>query len=392
MLKLFFWKKPQVNLNILYFMAFFLALAGALPTYIQSSHLENFFGLSTVTWFFIMANLISILAILFFPRLIKKFGNYQITWSVSLIFILSLVGLGLSTHYILIFLFFILMQLAFNLIWINMDIFVESFSTNGSTGKTRTTYFTIINLAWIISPSISANLISLNNYSNIFLMASILVIPFLLIFLFYSRKIKTKIRYKKTTTIQTIKKMIKDPNLRGIFWLAMLLNVFFNTATIFVPIYLNKVIGFSWSQLGLMFSLMLIPFILIEIPAGIIADKYFGEKEMLYLGYIIMIICLCLLFTSTSTNFWFWSGLLFTSRIGAALVEAMRETYFFKKVCSKEIEKINLFRTAIPFGHLLGSIISLLVLFFLPVNYIFIITALVICSAFPFLLTIKDTK
>lgn len=392
MLNLPFFKKPQTNLKVLYLMTFFLALSTSLPAYIQSSHLENFVGLTAITWFFVSANLISILAILFFPYFIKRFNNYRSTGLVSSLFLISLAGLGFSTNYVLIFLFFILMQVALNLIWINMDIFVENFSSNKTIGKTRTIYFTIINLAWIVSPIIAAQLINFNNYSKVFLVASLLIVPFLLIFLLYANKIKSKVSYGKMDIGKTIKKMYADHNLRGIFWLAMLLNVFFNATVIFVPIYLNKVIGFSWIELGLMFSIMLFPFIIIEIPAGIIADKYLGEKEMLYLGYLIIIVCLCLFFTSSSTSFWFWTIVLFFSRVGAALVEAMRETYFFKKIHAKDIDKINVFRTAIPFGYVFGSLISSVVLFFLPIQYVFLVTAIVLCSAFPFLAIIKDTK
>jgi len=392
MLNLPFFKKPQTNLKVLYLMTFFLALSTSLPAYIQSSHLENFVGLTAITWFFVSANLISILAILFFPYFIKKFNNYRSTGIISSLFLISLAGLSFSTNYILIFLFFILMQVALNLIWINMDIFVENFSSNNTIGKTRTVYFTIINLAWILSPIIAAQLINFNNYSKVFLVASLLIVPFLLIFLLYANKITSKVSYGKMNIKKTIKKMYADHNLRGIFWLAMLLNVFFNAAVIFVPIYLNKVIGFSWTELGLMFSIMLLPFIIVEIPAGIIADKYLGEKEMLYLGYLIIIICLCLFFTSSSTSFWFWTIILFFSRVGAALVEAMRETYFFKKIHAKDIDKINVFRAAIPFGYVFGSLISSIVLIFLPIQYVFLVTAIVLCSAFPFLTIIKDTK
>jgi len=392
MFNLLFWKKPKNNLNILFVMAFFLALAGALPAYIQSSYLETFVGLSAVNWFFIIANSISILAILFFPRLIKKLGNYLTTGFVSLLFLASLLGMGLTTNIFLIFLFFITLQISINLIWINMDIFVENFSNNSTTGQTRTIYFTVINLAWIISPSLAAWIIDLQGYAGSFLMSALLIIPFIIIFLLKAKKIKSSITYSHSSFTKSLKEMYQNHNLRGIFWLAMLLNVFFNATTVFIPIYLNRVVGFTWVELGLMFSIMLLPFLFIEIPAGIIADKYLGEKEMLALGYLIMIICLCLFFTSNSVNFWFWTALLFVSRIGAALVEAMRESYFFKNVCAKDVEKINIFRTTIPIGYLFGSLLSLVVLIFLPMSYIFPITAIILCSAFPFLAIIKDTR
>lgn len=391
MFKLFTKKKSKISLVILYIMAFFLALASALPAYIQSSYIESFVGLSAVNWFFIAANVVSIIMTLFFPRLIKKIGNYFTTGFIAVLFISALIGLGTSHNPYLIFLFFIIMQVTANLILINMDIFVENFSKDSSTGQTRTIYFTIINLAWMLSPNLSAWLINLSGYYGVFLFSACLLIPFLLIQLIAGSKINGHFDYKKTSIRKTIKEMYKNRDLRSIFWLSMLLNVFYNTAVVFIPIYLNRVIGFSWTELGIVFSIMLVPFLLVEIPAGIISDKYLGEKEMFCVGYFLIIITL-LLSTSTSCNLWFWAILLFIGRIGAALVEAMRESYFFKKVNAKEIDKINVFRTAIPFGYLIGSVLSLITLAFLPIPYIFIFTALFMCSALYFLIKIKDTK
>ncbi len=392
MFNLFFWKKPKKNLTILYLMVFFLTLTCALPAYIQSSYLEGVVGLSAVNLFFISSNIISIIAILFFPYLIKKLGNYFSTSFIGFLFILALVGLGFGTNPWLIFLFFISMQVLSNLIYINMDIFVENFSQNSSTGQTRTIYFTIINLAWVISPSVSAWLINLDGYSSVFLVAALLLVPFLLILLAAGHKIKEKYNYKKIALKKTVRTMFQNKDLRGVFGLAALLNVFYNATTVFMPIYLNQTIGFSWTEIGLIFSIMLLPFLIVEIPAGIISDKYTGEKEFFFIGYLILITCLVLFFSSTSQSFWFWAGLLFISRIGAALVEAMRESYFFKKVDAKEITKINIFRTATPLGYLIGSILSVVTLIFLPISYIFIVTAVVLCSSFYFLLAIKDTK
>ncbi len=392
MFNLFFWRKPKVNLIIIYLMAFFWALAAALPAYVQSSYLENFIGLSAVTWFFIFANLISFFSIIFFPRLIKKFGNYLSTGLIASLALVSFIGLGLSTRAAFIFLFFALMQLSINLVWINMDIFLESFSKDASTGKTRTIYFTIINLAWVLSPNLSAWLISLLDYKGVFLVSASLIIPFLLIFVFQGNKIKSEIKYKKERILKTVREMLKNKNLKGVYWLAALLNVFYSVATVFVPIYLHKTLGFSWAELGLAFSIMLIPFLIVEIPAGIIADKYLGEKEFFFIGFTIIITCLIIFFYSTSLNIWFWAAILFISRIGAALVEAMRESYFFKNVSASDVNKINLFRTATPFGYLLGTALATVILLFLPIQYIFALIALFIFSAFPALFGIKDTK
>lgn len=391
MLNLFFWRKPKSNLAILYLMAFFLALAGALPAYIQSSFIESYVGVSAVNWFFIAANLVSLFAILFFPLIIKKYGNYLSTGLVSVLFLLSLAGLGLNTKPLFIFLFFILMQVSINLIWINMDIFVKEFSKTADTGKIRGIYFTIINLAWIVSPSISGWIISLSDYYAVFLSSALVLFPFLLIFSIFGRKIYSRPKYK-TNVLKSFKSMFKNKDLSSVFWLATLLNVFFSVAVITIPIYLNHYLGFSWSEIGLAFSIMLIPFLIVEIPAGFIADKYLGEKEMFALGFFIIIACLTVSMLTNSTNIWLWTIILFTGRVGAALVEAMRESYFFKKVSSRDVDKINIFRAALPLGYLIGSLLTIVSLIFWPINYVFLIAAIFICSAFPFILNMKDTK
>lgn len=387
-----FFKKKKRSLLPLYIMAFFLALSVALPAYIQSSYLGSYIGLSAVTWFFIISNVISVFTILLFPKFIRKFDSYFSAGIVSVIFILSLLGLGIASNVILLLISFIAMQVSMGLIWINMDLFVESFSKNSTTGQTRTIYFTIINLAWIVSPSLSAYVMQLSDYRLVYFVSALILAPFLVTFIFTARDIKHKVANQKNKISVTAVKMLKSKNLRGVFVLALLLNLFYNSAVIFIPVYLNKVIGFTWQDLGWMFSLMLIPFILVEIPAGIIADKYLGEKELFYLGFTIVIVCLSLFSLLDSHNPWLWAAILFLSRVGAALVEAMSETYFFKNVGAKDINKINLFRCSIPLGRVIGSILSLLMLIILPLRYLFVFTAIIMTSAFYYLSFMKDTK
>ena len=387
-----FHSRKKRSLWPLYIMAFFLALASALPAYIQSSYLDSYIGLSAIAWFFIISNVVSVFTILSFPKFIKKFDSYFSAGVVTVIFIISLLGLGLSSNIFSLLISFIVMQVSLALIWINMDLFVESFSKDSTTGRTRTIYFTIINLAWIVSPTISAWVLEFSDFRLVYFVAALTLAPFLAIFVISSKNIKHKIVSGKKNILTVAAKMFKNKSLRGIFGLALLLNLFYNSAVIFVPIYLNVNLGFSWHDLGWMFSVMLIPFILVEIPAGIISDKYLGEKELFYLGFSILIVCLSLFSLISSTSPWVWALLLFMSRVGAALIEAMTESYFFKNVGAKDVDKINIFRCSIPSGRIIGSLLSIIMLIILPINYIFVFTAVIMLSAFYFLAGMKDTK
>lgn len=385
-------KNTGANLSLLFFLGFILAVSTALPAYIQSNFLKQFVNLNILSLFFILANAGTILAILAFPRLIKKVSNYFLTKITLLVYGVSLLGLTLADTPAAALLGIILYTISSNLLWINMDILVESFSVNSLTGRIRAYYFTFINLGWIFSPLLSAYLISIGEYTMTFFVSAALIVPVFIIFYLQRKNLKDRVKYSKEKLNAVIKKMWNNKNLRGIFFLALLLNLFFSSAVVYIPIYLHEILGMPWQILGPIFSLMLVPFILVEIPAGIIADKYLGEKELLFAGFAIITGSLFLFYSITTPTIWLWAVVLFFSRIGAALVESMREAYFFKMVDAKDIEHINIFRATGPLGYILGAGLAILTLLFLPLQYLFLILAVIMLSSFFFIFSLKDTK
>jgi MFS family permease len=273
-----------------------------------------------------------------------------------------------------------------------MDILVESFSRDNSTGRTRAIYFTASNIAWIIAQLVSGQMANLEGYRVSFLISALIIIPFLIIFASSAKRLKDTMPYKKIRPLSTIKKVLTNNNIRGIFGLAFLLNLFYSCVVIFIPVYLHQVLGFGWDKLSIMFAIMLIPFVIFEIPAGILADKYIGEKEIFYTGFFILILSLLFFAFNRAHSFWAWTAILFFSRIGAALVESMREAYFFKIVEAKDVQLINFFRTTGPLGYIAGALIATIFLTTHSLNYVFIILAMIMASSFLFLTSMKDTK
>lgn len=382
----------EISLIILYFSGLILAVSSALPAYIQSNFLNRFVDLETVSLFFISANFFTVFSIIVFPKLIKKLKNFFLAKTVLVIYASSLLGLSIAKDPFSALFSVIFFTISSNLLWINMDILVENFSKNSSTGRTRTTYFTFINLGWIFAPTLSSYLIKLGDYQLSFLVAAFLTIPVFSIFIHQGNRLNDSVAYGREKIKTVIKKTWQNSNLRGIFFIALLLQLFYSTAVVYVPIYLHQTIGIEWASLGLMFSIMLVPFVIFEIPAGIAADKYFGEKEILFSGFLILIISLFCFFFIKTNSFFIWTGVLFLSRIGASLIEAMRETYFFKIVDAKDVGYINIFRTAAPLGYIIGPGLAMLVLAFFPLNYLFFIMAIIMISGFGFAFSLKDTK
>lgn len=384
--------KAKKNLKLLYFLAFVLASSTALPTYIQSNFLESFLGVSSVGLFFVVANIITFFCILIFPNYIRKISNIKLAMIVGFISFVSLLGLSIFHNTYLILLFFTSITVATSLIWINMDLFVESFSDNAETGKIRTLFFTFMNAGWIIAPILAGYLSQDGNYSKVYLVAAIAVLPFLLLLFSNRKRLRIKAIYDKVNLVKALSLLQKNFNLRGIFVIALLLQIFYSSAVVFIPLYLHHHLGFAWSSLGLMFSIMLIPFVLLEVPAGILADKYWGEKEILSFGLFVLILSLALFYITSSTSVFVWTGLLFLSRVGAALVESMRESYFFKIVDIENLQIINLFRTTGPLGYLIGSAIGATITLFLPLKFVFIFVAVILLIGFYYIYSLKDTR
>jgi MFS family permease len=123
-----------------------------------------------------------------------------------------------------------------------------------------------------------------------------------------------------------------------------------------------------------------------------LADKSFGEKEMLIGGLIIMGVSAGSLFFVTSNAIWVWGGILFTTRIGAAIIEILRDSYFYKKIDGRDVDIISFFRTASSAGYISAMVLSALILIVFPIKYIFLLVALVVLSGLYPALRLIDNK
>ncbi|MFA7628956.1 MAG: MFS transporter [Candidatus Dojkabacteria bacterium] len=385
--------KIKQSLIILYAGGFILSIATHITSYINSSFIETFVDVQHIGLFFITANIFTFIAMLFFTKIIIRLGNFTATKIILIIAILSSLGLisGISSWFLLPF--FIFMWASFNLLWINLDIFVESFTSNKNTGKTRAVFFTFINIGIIFSPMISAQLVLNEIYYNyVYLISACILLIFYFLLGFVKNKVHKVILYEKKSMKKTAVDFWKDKTLRGIYGVSFFLNLFFAVAVVYMPLYLHNELGFNWTSIGIMFSFMLLPFVLLEIPAGVIADKYLGEKELLYTGFIILTISLFFFGISGLKSFLFWTMLLFFSRVGSALIEAMRESRFFKIVDAENVSYINFLRTSYPLGYLIGTGLGVILLQWFNIPSLFILMSILFLFSFYFVQIIKDSK
>ena len=323
-------------------------------------------------------------------KILEKIGSYRFTvYSVIIEFIATL-GLVVSTSPFLIASYFLIHLVTISLILFNMDVFVESLSRDGQTGGIRATYLTLTNITIVITPSIIALLLFYNHYAFVYLVSALFLLP-----LYYLVKQFKRVKAPHVHYIhfrQTLLEYTNNNALRNIFVSQFLLQLFYAYMVIYVPLYLEKYVGFSWSEIGIMFTIMLLPFVLFELPVGEIEDKKHSEKEFLTIGFIIMGLSTLFISFLTTKLFWMWAVILFITRIGASLVEISTESYFFKHVNKEKTDVISFFRVSRPLSFIVAPLLATMSLQFIPFQYMFIVIGSIMILGAHFSLSLTDTE
>ena len=141
-----------------------------------------------------------------------------------------------------------------------------------------------------------------------------------------------------------------------------------------------------------MFTIMLLPFVLFELPLGIIADTRLGEKEIMATGFIITAIATAAISIPTTQNFFLWTSILFLTRTGASFIEVMTETYFFKFVNNSNSDAIGIFRLTRPISYIIGTLAATVALSFINYRFIFIGLAIIVLLGLYPTWKLKDTR
>lgn len=325
--------------------------------YVNSSFLEKFFSVDLVSLLFILGSLGSIILFFLATGLEKRLGNRIFFFLFLILEALAIAGLATIQAPIYIAVLFILFQSTSVMIFYSLDIFLEDATPEKETGSVRGTYLTLLNLAVLLSPMMIAFFAPNGEFIRLYIMSLFCLIPLFLLGIFSFKHFKDARQHFNSLPIIS---WWKHKDIRRVTLVRLTLNIFYSLAVIYIPIYLHQNIGFSWTEISIVFTIMLLPFVLFEIPVGRLADKWCGEKEFMTLGLFILGTTLLIIPFLKTPSVVAWAALLFISRIGASFIEIASESYFFKQVNTKDLGMISIFRITWPVAFIIGPFLAIL--------------------------------
>jgi len=372
----------EKKLKLLGFISFLFGFSEALLLYVTSDYFSQMLKSRNVSSFYFVAYVVALIGLLNMHKLVKLMGKsgafflfflLQIYLLFALIFLKQpIVGAILMMLYIVINYFS----------WTVLDVIIEEYSEDKKSGRIRGFHLMVLSAGILVGPFLSTELLSRFGFSGLFIATLILNCLMLIVALIGLRGVNGKFRGK--LTVQDIgMKILTNKNVLNIYIVSLALEAFFALMVVYTPLYLLG-LGFSWQQIGIAFTIMLIPFVALEYPIGILADEKFGEKEMIIGGLLIMSISTFAIFFLTSKSIFVWAGILLLTRIGAASVEILRDSYFYKKIDGRDVDLISFFRTTRAVAYLLATGLSAMLLVIAPMKYIFILVAgMVLIGVYP---------
>lgn len=380
----------QAELKALYTSSFLFAFHVALLAYIESSFLSGFIPEQYIGLVFTAGSLLAMAALVWMPAILSRIGNFRTIFLLSVIEIIALIILAMAKTAPIAITTFIIHASLYPLILFGFDIFLEHDSPDASTGNIRGIFLTAANAAWIVPPLLTGLILQDGDYWKIFAISALLMFPVLMLLMRRFSDFEDP-TYARPLFWRTFREIMARKNIYRIFMSNGILALFFAWMTIFTPLYLHNHLNFEWSTIGIIFSIMLIPFVLVDIPLGRLADSFLGEKEMLSAGFFIGAAATSVL-TFLPANALAWAAVLFMTRIGMATVQIMNESYFFKQVGDIDANIISMYRNTRPLAYVVAPLLGTIVLSLVEFRFLFLVLAVIVLFGLRYSLFIKDTK
>ncbi len=243
-----------------------------------------------------------------------------------------------------------------------LSIFIDDFTERKNLAKAEGKFYMFNNIGLLIGPVIGGYSAKYFGDSSIFILAGFFYLIALFVFLYQHLYQKNpRITHGKHEEdihelFQNIKTFFQNKEFRKVFILAFGLNYWWAVSLIYIPLEIKN-LGFGDNIVGWIVAAMAIPLILFERNTGRVADKR-GIRFPATLGFSLLV-----LFVLSFPLLYFKPILALIAfaivNFGAAWVEPLQETYFFKVAKKEEREKLyGIYNAAQPFSSIVSPFIG----------------------------------
>jgi MFS family permease len=338
-----------------------------------------------------MNALFGLVTLILLPRLLRRIGNVRATTGIIILSIFSLLILAFSHSTWIILPAFLIQSVLVTSFYFVIDVFLEKYSKEGSLGLVRGTALTIGGMAWMFPPAVAGMIVGGGDFTPIYAGGALLLVPALLLLATKFHDFKD-VPYHVPSLGKTLSEVVLNKDISGILTVQFLLQFFYAWMVIYAPIYMAEHLQIPWTTIGLALTIALSAFVIFEIPAGEIADKWLGEKELLAVGLLLMALGAGIIPFIESTTLLVWGGVLFIGRMGASILETMTETYFFKKIPHESANLVSAFRLTTPLAFLIAPVCAAIILPLGGITSLFLILATLLLLGTTVVAHLKDTK
>jgi MFS family permease len=313
--------------------------------------------------------------------------------SIALFF--TLLFMGGTPSIPAVFCLFILQQILINTIFVSISIALGEVTRRSESGSVRGVYLTILSTGVLVAAFFSGIIFSVGSYAGVYLMSALLLVPVIYLTHRFFHSIEEP-HYKNISFRESLASISKRKDIKRIMYIQFVLETFFAVMVVYMTPYLAESSGIERSDvLSFIMPIALLPFVIFPYELGILADKKYGEKEILISGLVIALFFTMLIPFVVSSSLVVWALILLGTRIGASFIEEMSSTYFYKKVHPDEAGVITLFNVGTRSAALIIVPLIAFVLFSvvgLPPSYIFFVSGIFLITGIVAVRKLHDTR
>jgi MFS family permease len=251
-------------------------------------------------------------------------------------------------------------------------------------------YLTFLGFGMLLGPAICSWLVEPLSYTGLFWVAGAVPIIGILLLIFMAPKTIRERKTAETTTISTsesLKMILKNRNVL----LLSYCRVSFSTAqSIFLAlfsIYAANELGFSDSNIALLFTIRGFTNTLSRYPSGTLSDRI-GRRPLMYAAYALLVVSFSIIASSNNYTLLAIAMILYGLCWGT---RAVAEWAFLTDLVEPKIKtmSISYLSSVFSLGSTIGSVASGVLTIFLPYNIIFLLGAALNLATLPAIYMIK---